>query len=405
MGQPHLLWLTENYHPGRGGMAQSCDRIVHALRELDLTVDLVHFSHHLDAPRVESKRQGRYIGYPLGDDPAHGLNSLWNLIEADPEREKMTHVVAFGGMLPLLAGPTFAAWLGLPLVTLLRGNDFDTAIFSPKRSDILHRAIEGSRMVCAVSRDKERKVRGLHPQAPVTWIPNGIDLEQWEPLPSDLQRGVAWRDEHVEPGRRVLGMFGHIKPKKGGLFFLQALLESGYAERFHLFFVGDIDEEVLLWLDLNHETIHHTLSPFVDRYELLSYYSACDLMVVPSFYDGLPNVVLEGGALGIPFIASTAGGMGDLLADGDHGYLFHPGDRHGCRYAISLAAAATDDELRRLGAECRLVVRGRYDHLSEAERYRDIFHATMQGAISNPPRNGNHTAVPLTPSDLIGDHP
>jgi glycosyltransferase involved in cell wall biosynthesis len=381
-------------------MAQSCDRIVHGLRQLDVIVDVVHFTRHLEQPKIEVKRNGRYIGYPLGDDPAHGLNCIWNLLEADPMRSSFTHVAAFGGVLPLLAGPVYAAWLGLPLVTLFRGNDFDAGIFSPKRADIVHRAIERSAGVCVVSRDKQGKIGALHPGIEPVWIPNGIDLEQWEPLPSDREGAAAWRAEHVAPERRVLGMFGQIKQKKGGLFFLESLLASGHADRFHLLFVGDIGEEVLAWLEANREAISHSIHPFIDRYELLRYYLACDFMVIPSFYDGLPNVLLESATLGLPSIASTAGGMGDLLVDGRHGYLFHPGDPHGCRHAIARAADAGDQEIEQLGEECRLLVRSGFDHITEARAYREVFIGTIHGrtpcspqAESCPPCEGGQSAL------------
>ncbi|MEO5930291.1 MAG: glycosyltransferase family 4 protein [Candidatus Kapaibacterium sp.] len=378
------LWLTENYHPGRGGMAQSCDRIVHGLRGDGVTIDLVHFTRHLAEPRIEAKQGGRYISFPIDDDPAHGLNLLWNLLAADSFRNHFTHVVAFGGILPLQAGPVYAAWLGVPLITLFRGNDFDAAIFTPKRSDLVLTAIARSSAVAAVSRDKEMKIRALSPATRTVWIPNGIDLTNWEPLPSDRARALAWRREHVQPGRRVLGMIGQIKRKKGGLFFLDALLASGLAGRFHLLFVGDLDDEVLAWLEAHPGAIDQSAFPFADRYELLAHYPACDFAVIGSFYDGLPNVLLEAAALGIPFIASTAGGMADLLIDGEHGFLFHPGNGAECRRAIARAANADDAELARIGERCRELVPGRFDHITEAAAYRGLLAETARSRRADP---------------------
>src|ERR1051325_10431889 len=160
LSQPlRLLWLTENYFPGRGGMAQSCDRIVHSLRKAGVVVDLAHLSDRAAKPKVETRQPGRDIVCPLGNDPSHALNELWNLLAKDGP--SFTHVVAFGGSLPLLAAPVFSAWLGTPLITLLRGNDFDTAIFSPKRADVLREALRQSARVCVVSRDKVKKIEAL----------------------------------------------------------------------------------------------------------------------------------------------------------------------------------------------------------------------------------------------------
>ncbi|PWT93119.1 MAG: glycogen synthase, partial [Acidobacteria bacterium] len=124
-----ILWITENYYPGRGGMAQSCDRIVQALRTHSVQIDLVHFTGHLQSqPKIEMQFNGRYIAWPVGQDAPHAINCLWNWIEADSHANEWTHVVAFGGLLPMQAAPVFAAWLGLPLITFVRGNDFDAAL-------------------------------------------------------------------------------------------------------------------------------------------------------------------------------------------------------------------------------------------------------------------------------------
>jgi glycosyltransferase involved in cell wall biosynthesis len=107
------------------------------------------------------------------------------------------------------------------------------------------------------------------------------------------------------------------------------------------------------FLEQHTDDLSFTRHPFTDRYELLGHYLSCDLQVIPSYYDGLPNVLLEAAGLGLPLLCSTAGGMGDLLADGEHGFLFHPGDEAGLQAALHRAAAATDKDLQRLSASCR----------------------------------------------------
>ncbi len=348
------LWLTETYPPDRGGMAQSCDRIVHALRARGVEIDVAHVSRRYDQWRVETKSGGRQICCPADDDPAHTLNRLWNVLRRG---ETPTHVVAFGGTLPLLAGPAYAAWLQVPLVTLIRGNDFDAAVFSPKKSDVLRHALRSSAVVCTVTRDHAARIAALEPGVEPVWIPNGIDVDAWQLLPHDLSEAERYR----VPGRRVLGMFGQLKQKKGVQFFLDALQQSGLADRFHLLLVGDVDPS------LGIEAL-----PFRDRLDLLPLYAACDMVVVPSFYDGLPNVVLEAAALGIPLLASDAGGMADLLVDGENAIRFDAGDAHDCRRAIMTAAAMDDDALRALGARARSAVVEHFNHEKEAQRYVEV---------------------------------
>ncbi|MEW6126396.1 MAG: glycosyltransferase family 4 protein [Acidobacteriota bacterium] len=371
ISQLHLLWLTENYFPSRGGMAESCDRIVHSLRQAGVNIDVAHFSHRTTKLKIENKSNGRDVVCPLGDDAPHAMNLLWNFLAE--QQTGYSHLVAFGGTTPLIAGSVYTAWSRVPLVTLIRGNDFDAAIFSVKRQDVLREALKKSAQVCVVSRDKAQKIRALFPEIQPIWIPNGIDLDEWELLPSHSARAAHWRSENVAAGRRVLGMFGHIKQKKGGLFFLETLLDSGLADKFHLLFVGELDAMVIEFLQTHESEIAHSIFPFVDRYELLPHYAVCDLVAIASFYDGLPNVLLEAAALAVPLLAAKVGGMADVLTDAENSLLFYPGDAHQCRAAIERAATVSDETLKQMGESARLLVQTRLTSEIERENYLRMF--------------------------------
>lgn len=368
---PKVLWLTENYPPQRGGMAVSCDRIVRVLRENSAEIDVAHFSRRYLKWKIVQKIGGRHFNCPVREDFADAINRLWILIE----REKYTHIAAFGGLLPMLAAPVFSKWLGIPFVTLIRGNDFDAGIFSVKRGDILRECLRNSAAVCAVSRDKVEKISLLFPGTKTVWTPNGIDSSDWEFSIEDKKFAEKWRGENVSENRKVLGFFGQLKRKKGGLFFLENLRRSGFAGKFHLLFVGEIETEMREWLDANSETIHFTSLEFLDRFELLPFYASCDFCVIPSFYDGMPNVLLESAALGVPSISSNTGGMRDVLEDEKTALLFASGDDHECRKGIEKAALIEEDALQNLRTNCARLAK-KFDHKSEAENYLKVFAET-----------------------------
>jgi glycogen synthase len=375
----HLLWLTENHPPQCGGMAVSCDRIVRTLRKSGVRIDVAHFSARHQAFHTSVRQGGHEFSCPVGDDVEHALNRAWTFVGED-RAGTYTHVVAFGGVLPLLAGPVFAAWLRCPLVTLIRGNDFDAGIFSLRRGDILRTALQASAAVAAVSQDKVDKIAALFPATRVVWTPNGIDLADWQLHPHDHDRAAAWRAAHVAPGRRVLGLVGQLKRKKGGLFFLDALLRSGHAAAFHLLLVGDMESEMSSWLDAHRAEIAFTTVPFLDRFELLPRYAACDLVVIPSFYDGTPNVLLESASLGVPILAARTGGMSDLLAEPGHALLFRAGDETDCIAALDRAARLTDVDLRAMGSRARDHLRASCEHHAEAARYLQLLETTRHPA-------------------------
>ncbi|HEV2720001.1 MAG TPA: glycosyltransferase family 4 protein, partial [Thermoanaerobaculia bacterium] len=220
-------------------------------------------------------------------------------------------------------------------------------------------------------------------------IANGIDFELWQATDADRAKGrtlCAPTD-----GRRLLGFFGHLKSKKGVPFFLEALQRSG--EAFRVLVVGETDLQGL-------EVI-----PPVDRFDLIPYYLACDFVVIPSHYDGFPNVLIEAASLGKPLMASRTGGMRDLLTDGENAFLFEPGDEQGCMAAIARAAAADDDVLARMGASAARVARERCDARDEARRYVEVLEAlAVERSHGEQSRGGlgqpTPPAVPARRSDV-----
>ena len=173
----------------------------------------LHLSHRNVPWKVHRERGGRLLTVPLGDAPEHALRRLWTTLA--PETGAYSHVVAFGGTYPMLAAPIYAAWSGGALVTLLRGNDFDTGVFSLRRQPILREALRASARICVVARSAQPLVSALAPSVEVSCVANSIDLSGWELLPSERQKAAAWRAEHVADGRRTLGLIGQLKNKKG----------------------------------------------------------------------------------------------------------------------------------------------------------------------------------------------
>lgn len=374
------LFITENHPPDRGGMAQSADRIVRALRRRDMAIDVAHVAARYSRLGVEMQNGGKLWRIPLEDDPEHALNLAWNALSAS----RPVQVVAFGGLAPLLAAPVFAAWWKVPLIVLLRGNDFDAAMFSLRRGWVLREALMRASRICVVSRDAQRKVAALYPDQRVHYIPNGIDAEEFRLHDFDREKARRWREREVAAGRRVIGLFGHLKQKKGGTLLLEALRRADVADRFRLLVVGEVDDDMAAALAAVSDIAPCTKLPFIDRYELLPWYAACDVVAVPSHYDGMPNVALEAAALGVPLLAATAGGLADLLPDASYPLRFAPGDIDRCAQAIVQAATLDDVALLQLGAELRERVLRDFHHIDETARYAELLRETAQEQVSAP---------------------
>ena len=378
----HLLWLTETYPPQRGGMAQSCDRLVDGLRQRGHRVDVVHFTAQRKRPEPVQQINGRYLPITFEESEAHTLNKAWPLVErllGAPDA-----LVAFGGNLPVWAGPAYAAWLGVPLITCLRGNDFDTGLFTPRKRDMLEAALRSSHTVCAVSQDKAWKVSRLYPEVNARFVPNGIVLDSWQPTPGEQAFSAKWRAENLD-GRLCLGVFGQLKAKKGLTFLLDALQQHALGDKIHLLLVGDLAPE--LAERLADSTLAYTHLHFLDRFELLKYYGCCDGICIPSYYDGMPNVLLEAGALGIPVVASSVDGMRDVLEPVLPGLLFPVSDPHACRKVLHDWVSAGADERLAWGQLLKTHVQEHYTHTKELDHYEAIFETLAGDAAAGIARS------------------
>ena len=55
-----------------------------------------------------------------------------------------------------------------------------------------------------------------------------------------------------------------------------------------------------------------------------SHMKAADILIIPSRYDALPTVALEGMACGVPIVASNVGGLSEIILDGENGLKARP---------------------------------------------------------------------------------
>ncbi len=68
-----------------------------------------------------------------------------------------------------------------------------------------------------------------------------------------------------------------------------------------------------------------------EKIELLH---SVDIFVLPSYHEGLPYAIIEAMASGLPIVASSVGGIPDVIRNGENGFLIEPGDIQGLVYYL-----------------------------------------------------------------------
>jgi glycosyltransferase involved in cell wall biosynthesis len=127
-----------------------------------------------------------------------------------------------------------------------------------------------------------------------------------------------------------------------------------------LFYIGDGPDRALLSEDGRVRLLGE-----LDDEEIAGVLNACDVFVNPSHNEGLPNTVLEAGAVGLPVIATDVGGTREIITSPDEGILVRHGDVPAL--GVALETLLSDGRERaRLGAAIRRRVLERYAWDDEA---------------------------------------
>ena len=97
------------------------------------------------------------------------------------------------------------------------------------------------RPTARVTSDHQRRVAKLFPSVHASLVANGIDAKAFAILDMDRSLSHSFRKAQVGADRRVIGLFGQLKQKKGGAAFLGALCASPLRGRAHPLIVGELE--------------------------------------------------------------------------------------------------------------------------------------------------------------------
>jgi glycosyltransferase involved in cell wall biosynthesis len=110
-------------------------------------------------------------------------------------------------------------------------------------------------------------------------------------------------------------------------------------------------------------------------------------LILPSFAEGLPVVLMEALALGRPVIATSVAGIPELVADRTCGWLVPAGSIEQLARAIRECLGASDTLIQRMGMAGRRRVLERHDIAKECRKLADLFRgkANVRPASEEPP--------------------
>ncbi len=247
-------------------------------------------------------------------------------------------------------------------------------------------ALEAHQVVCATP--AEQMFLNWHYRVPLerlVVIPPGVDLARFYPIPQQEARSYVGLD----PEQRVLLYVGRFDPIKGLEVLFEAMARLRDRKvlprgRTTLILIGGAQDEPhnrdLAYLrTLRDSRGLQDLITFIGpraQDVLPYYYSAADVVVLPSHYESFGLVVLEAMACGRPVVASQVGGLLSLVRHGETGFLVPPQDPDAL--AGYLCLLLQDEDLRRRMGRCGVHHARRYHWQRVARRMADLYRHLVQ---------------------------
>lgn len=176
-------------------------------------------------------------------------------------------------------------------------------------------------------------------------IPTGIDSKYFDPeQPGVRRRAEILRDKlSIADDDVVIGYVGRLVPAKGLTYLFSAVkrLQKKHPNIL-LLIVGDGAQRKDLEAIAKSSKIKVIFTGY--QHDTVPYYLLMDIFVLPSLFEGLPNVVLEAMSMEKAIVATNVGGNRDALCDGKNGFLVRVRDVQ--QLALALENLIKNEDLR-----------------------------------------------------------
>jgi glycosyltransferase involved in cell wall biosynthesis len=211
----------------------------------------------------------------------------------------------------------------VPVVINLWGSDF-LLLRIPGFALICRALLRGAdAIVCESDHFKHRLHQLGIPEDKISVLANGIDLENFKVG----DKSSARQQLDLSQDKTIILNVGGMSPVKGQKYLIEAIPEIlAKDQNVQFIFVGDGEERKALEALVNacELTPYVLFTGMLKASEIPLWLHSADIFVLPSLSEGNPNVLLEAMACGLPIIATSVGGVPDMVRDEQEGLLVPP---------------------------------------------------------------------------------
>lgn len=192
-----------------------------------------------------------------------------------------------------------------------------------------HTLIKSADVFIAISSEiKDNLTKRIASQSKIARIPNGVDTDKFKPVAihekEELRQSLSISEDET-----VVLFVGAINRRKGVHDLLESSANLQLSSKARLILCGPELEDIEFekkQKQINRSKTNITIDYRGSVENIEEYMRAADIFVLPSYSEGLPNVVLEAGSTGLPLIGTNIGGTRDIISHGKNGFIVELGD-------------------------------------------------------------------------------
>lgn len=368
-----ILIVSHEYPPVGGGGANACINLAreyvaagHKVTVLTVWYEGLENSECIDGVniiRVRSKR--KYLDHCSFTEMFDYLLKAFAQINSIVKSERYNVCQVFFAIPSGPIGYYLKKRYDIPYVIRFGGGDIPGA---QKRFKYIYKILtpfikviwRNAEYLVANSEELKRKALAFYAKRDVQIITNGVDENIFSPDEADKRRD---RIELLFVSRLIEGKgLQYVIPK---LNEVKAIVNK----EIHLTIVGEgpyRNELEKITLDSNADAIV-SFCGFKKKEDLIPYYQNADVFILPSLSEGMPNVVLEAMASGLPVVMTPCGGSKELIDD--NGFIVDIKD-----FCTPIIQLCKDEKLRvSMGKKGRERVRKYFSWGEKASEYLNLF--------------------------------
>ncbi|HAG84023.1 MAG TPA: glycosyl transferase family 1 [Cyanobacteria bacterium UBA12227] len=212
---------------------------------------------------------------------------------------------------------------------------------------------------------------GAVPAHKITFIPNSIEPEHFF---SNPQWREFIRDELELKGKFVWLAIGRLEEQKDYPTMLRAFAQiSRQLPQTLLLVVGKGSLQNNLEALTKELGLHEKVRFLGIRNDIAKIMNAADAYVMSSAWEGMPGVLLEASAVGLPIVATDVGGNREVVLDGKSGFLVPSQNSQALAEAMQQLITLSDSERQQIGKVGRNYVIANYSLTEGVKRWENLY--------------------------------